>query len=127
VCLTDQLLAAGATDVDTIEPEKVGALVSDRALSAMGLENEITSEADAPGGEVRAAVQLPDGRVSRWIGTPSPISDAALDELRRFESELWQADVACQETAGLRTVQVQIESEFVSSLAADFPSMAAAG
>jgi hypothetical protein len=122
VCLHDELRVAGATGVRTIVPDGVRGLVVDRAFAEMGLHHQVTASPAAPDLDVVQAVGLPDGRESRWIGTPTPLSAVAVADLREFEKRLWETDFACRATAALRSIQVQIESEFVASLVTDFPT-----
>jgi hypothetical protein len=64
------------------------------------------------------------GNQVAWVGTPEPITDADLEQLRTEELAMWQTDRDCQDDAGVRDVQERIEQELVDELLADFPELA---
>lgn len=92
---------------------------------ALGLEaREVTQE--EMNGVIEgmySAMTDEDGNGVAWIGTPEPMDDAALEELRTTEIALWKRDHACQDDARLAEISVELEQRFVDELVAEFPEL----
>jgi hypothetical protein len=65
----------------------------------------------------------PDGKGVAYVGSPKPIKTDRLEELRKTEKELWDADQKCQKQVGLAKIRKDAEQELVDTLYAEFPDL----
>jgi hypothetical protein len=65
----------------------------------------------------------PDGKGVAYVGTPKAIKADRLEELRKTEKELWNADQKCQKKVGLAKIRKDAEQELVDTLYAEFPEL----
>ena len=97
-----------------------------RKMVLMGLEAQPFDEddPDAWTEDTYTVFGDADGNQVAWVGTPEPITDADLEQLRTDEIAMWQTDWDCQDDAGVRDLQERIEQELVDELLAEFPELA---
>lgn len=112
---------------DPIEsPNDVYSYVDALKYEALGLvaEQVTQEELDSGIGDYYTAMTDEEGNGVAWRGTPEPMDDATLEELRATEVELWGRDRACQEDARIAEIQMELEQRFVDDLVAEFPELA---
>ena len=71
-----------------------------------------------------SAEQNPDGSGVIYLGEPTEIPGDEIDRLTAIEVELWTADQACQDDAGLAEIRRELELEVVDRILTEFPDLA---
>lgn len=125
-CMAEELDGVEVMGEPVTRPEQMYQVLDERKMAALGLEQrEIDpDDPDAYEDVYMSYSEGEDGPEIGWFGTPEPISDADLEELREAEMAMWRIDNECQEEAGVREVQRRIEQELVDELVAEFPELA---
>jgi len=127
-CMSKDGEIVGPTGDPVTTPNDMYSYVDGLKSAALGLEAQpMTQDELNKGGDYYSASMDANGKGIAWVGDATPMSDAALEELRTTEVRLWKLDHACQVTARIAEIQAEAEQHFVDDLKAEFPELAGGG
>jgi len=124
-CMAKDVELVGPTGAKVTTPNDMYPYVDGLKYEAMGLEAEAVSseDLDKSGGDYYTASINADGHGVGWVGEPTKLTEAELEELRTKEIELWKLDHACAVSARIAEIQMEAEQRFVDELVAEFPEL----
>jgi hypothetical protein len=73
--------------------------------------------------QVNTMTVSPDGKGLAWVGVSKAIKGPRLEELRKIEKDLWNADQKCQGKVGLAKIRKDAEQDLVDTIYKEFPDL----
>lgn len=128
-CLAGEAELGDIDGFEVTSPDSIYEYLSLKKAIAQGKEvapidpatGEPTGGADYEGGY--SSFENEDGTGWAYFGPDEPIKEDALEELRRFELDLWNTDWSCQQEVDMRGVRERLEQRLVDDLLAEFPDL----
>ncbi len=124
-CMGDEFDLTDAVGDPVETPNDIWTYLDGLKNEALGLEAQAITQEDMNKGDVNFYTASTDenGNGVAWVGTPEPMDDVALEELRTTEVKLWKQDQVCQDEARIVEIASELEQRFVDELTAEFPEL----